>query len=259
MTTHSRARTRAALAALGTVGLLIAVPTIAAAHVTVRPDVDTSGSFSKLTFRVPNESDTAGTVALRVELPADTPFPSVSVQPHVGWTAELTREPLPEPIDVGEFTLEEAVTAVTWTANDGVRIGPGEFDEFAISVGPLPEPGEYALPAEQTYDDGEVVAWADAPDAEHPAPALIVAPVGGGGGDGDDDRQAAREDGDRERPTAEERAAIRAERRGEDASGGDSGGGDSSDGVARGLAVAGLAVGAVGLGVGAWSLRRSRA
>src|SRR5919106_5350513 len=98
----------------------------------------------------------------------------------------LARERLPEPIDVGGFTLDEVVTAVTWTAEEGVQIGPDQFDEFAISVGPLPEPGDYPLPAEQIYSDGEVVAWADGPDRRPPAPALTApAPRGaqqGGGG-----------------------------------------------------------------------------
>ena len=44
-------------------------------------------------------------------------------------------------MEVDGFTLDEIVTAVTWTAEEGVQIGPDEFDEFAISVGPLPEPG----------------------------------------------------------------------------------------------------------------------
>src|SRR5690606_12270320 len=114
------------------------------------------------------------TVGLRVELPRETPFRSIRVQPQPGWTAELTRERLPEPMEVDGFTLDEIVTAVTWTADEGVQIGPDEFDEFAISVGPLPEPGDYPLPAEQIYSDGEVVEWADKPDADLPAPVLTV-------------------------------------------------------------------------------------
>ncbi|HMG29297.1 MAG TPA: DUF1775 domain-containing protein [Jiangellaceae bacterium] len=179
-----------------------------------------------------------GGLAVVAELPADPPFASVSVQPHVGWTAELARETPPEPVEVGEFTLDEIVTAVTWTADNGVRIGLGEFDEFAISVGPLPAAGDYALPAEQTYDDGEVVMWADGPDDELPAPVLTVVDAAGQGAD---DAEAG--DG------------------GSDGANGTDGsldGNGTDDPLARGLAVGGLAVGAVGLGIGAVSLRRSR-
>lgn len=54
---------------------------VASAHVRVFPDSTASGSFSALTFRVPNESDTAGTVKLQVQLPQDSPFLYVSTRP----------------------------------------------------------------------------------------------------------------------------------------------------------------------------------
>lgn len=217
----------------------------AAAHVTIRPDVDTAGSYAKVTVRVPNESDTAGTVQVRLDLPADTPIPSVRVQPHAGWTAELTTTQFPEPVQVGDRTLEEAVTAVTWTADPGVRIGPGEFDEFAISVGPLPEAGTYFLPATQTYDDGEVVAWAEETvegqeEPERPAPSLEIV-------------EATGDDGHGGAPAAEN---VSDEGGDEPAS---AASGDSSDDLARGVGIGGLVVGAAGLGIGAAALRRRRA
>src|SRR5439155_20756109 len=76
--------------------------------------------------------------------------------------------------------ITEAVSTVTWTANPGVRIGPGEFEEFEVSAGPLPETDKLIIPATQTYDSGKVVEWKDQPAAagqpepEHPAPALAV-------------------------------------------------------------------------------------
>ena len=79
MTLRPRAVGRAGLAVAAAAGLALALPLMASAQVTVHLDVDTSGSFAKLTVRVPNESETAGTVALRVQLPADPPLPFVSV------------------------------------------------------------------------------------------------------------------------------------------------------------------------------------
>ncbi|RIQ11109.1 YcnI family copper-binding membrane protein [Jiangella rhizosphaerae] len=244
MTTRTLARV--GLAAGGAVTLGVVLAATAAAHVTIRPDVDTAGSYAKITVRVPNESDTAGTVQVRLELPADSPIPSVRVQPHAGWTAELTTTQFPEPVQVGDRTLEEAVTAVTWTADPGVRIGPGEFDEFAISVGPLPEAGTYFLPATQTYDDGEVVAWAEETvegqeEPEHPAPALEVV-------------EATGEDGHGGAPAAEN---VSDEGGGEATA--SAGGGDTSDDLARGVGIGGLVVGAAGLGIGAAALRRRHA
>ena len=185
-------------------------------------------------------------------------MPFVSVQPNAGWTAELTRETPAEPVEVGEFTVDEIITAVTWTADDGVRIGPGEFDEFAISVGPLPAAGDYTLAAEQTYDDGEVVAWADGPDGGRPAPVLTVVEASGQGSDAATSADKAETKAERKA----ERQAARAEAGDgdpdgtvDDAATEDNG---TNDPVARALAVGGLAVGAVGLGIGALSLRRSR-
>ena len=238
MTMFSRALVRLGVAAGGVAVFTVASAAAASAHVTIVPDTDTAGSWSKITVRVPNESDTAGTTAVRVDFPADAPFPSVRVQPRPGWSAELTTEQFPEPVDVGDYTLEEAVTSVTWTADDGVSIGPDEFDEFAISVGPLPEPGTYLFPAVQTYDDGEVVRWDMEPADEEPArPAPVLTVVDG------DDTGDAHSHGD----VSDD---------GDDSAASDV---DTSDGLARAVGIAGVLVGAAGLGVGAAAIRRRRA
>lgn len=235
---RQRSILRAGAAAITAAGLGLAVPAGAAAHVTIKPDVNTSGSYSKITVRVPNESDSAATTEVRLEFPENT-FGSVRVQPHHGWTAAIASAELDEPVEVGQVTLDEVITAVTWTADvDG--IGPSEFDEFAISLGPLPEPGTYAFPAIQTYADGEVVAW-DMPPVEEgeeepelPAPTMTVVEAGEADGDGHGNGDA-------------DDASIEVSS--------DS----SSDELARVIAVGGAVVGLAGLGLGAAAFRRSRA
>ncbi|MBM9469099.1 YcnI family copper-binding membrane protein [Nakamurella leprariae] len=155
---------------------------LAAAHVTVNPSSATAGSYSTLTFRVPNESATAATTALTVEFPTDTPFASVRYQPVPGWTAEVVREPLPAPVTQGTVTIDEAVTSITWTADAGTSIGQDQFGQFTVSVGPVPDVESISFPASQVYDDGSVVDWdevaaADAEEPEHPAPTLTVQPA----------------------------------------------------------------------------------
>jgi uncharacterized protein YcnI len=149
----------------------------ASAHVTVSSPDAKPGGYAKLVFRVPSESDTAGTTKLVVSLPKDHPFASVGAQVKDGWKVEKTKEKLAAPVKVGDVNLSEAITTVTWTAAAG-GVPPNDFDEFALSVGRLPE-GVDSLnfPAVQTYSDGEVVKWEeiakDAADkAEHPAPSL---------------------------------------------------------------------------------------
>jgi uncharacterized protein YcnI len=225
------------LSVAATAAVLGAAP--AFAHVTAQPGDAAQGSYSVVSLRVPNESDTAGTVKLEVTLPADHPLSSVRTTPVPGWTATMTKAAINPPVQVGERTVSEAVRTVTWTANPGTRIGPGEFLEFPLSVGPLPTGvDEIALPAVQTYDDGEVVAWdqpmnPDGSEPERPAPTVALTPAvaeGHGGGHA----VAAPTD------TAVQTPA------------------DATDDTARWLAGAGLLVGALGLGVGAGAVLRAR-
>ena len=60
---------RLLLAALAAIGLIALVPAMASAHVVVDGDGATQGGFAKLTFSVPNESDTADTTKVEVKLP----------------------------------------------------------------------------------------------------------------------------------------------------------------------------------------------
>lgn len=191
MFSHRKRLTRTPLATQrrrGIAAVLLGVPLLlvgtatASAHVRVHPDSTTTGSYSQLTFRVPNESATAGTVKVSVTLPQDHPFTSVSTTPVAGWTAKITTAPLPTPVEVGGATITEAPRTVTWTAQRGVQIRSGEYQDFPISVGPLPAPGQLVLPATQTYSDGTVVDWSQTSTAgqaepDHPAPEFTVTPA----------------------------------------------------------------------------------
>jgi uncharacterized protein YcnI len=156
--------------------------TAASAHVTVQPPTASQGDFVKLSFRVPNETDSADTTQVEVQFPTDHPIASVSVQPKDGWTYKVTTAPLPEPIQTDDGQITEAVTDIVWT---GGTIKPGEFDEFSVSAGPLPtDVTSVQFKALQTYSDGTVVRWIDdtpagGPEPEHPAPTLTLTPATG--------------------------------------------------------------------------------
>jgi uncharacterized protein YcnI len=177
--------TRLRTAVLAVLTAVVAVLTLgvgtASAHVTVSSPDAAAGGFGELTFRVPSESDTARTTSLRVQLPADTPFAFVSVKPVPGWTAATTTTQLPTPVEAEGTTITEAVTEVTWTADPGGGLAPGEYQSFSISAGPLPEGvASLLLPALQGYDDGSTVSWIEpavegGAEPEHPAPALSLA------------------------------------------------------------------------------------
>ena len=219
-------------------GLILAIgaPLAASAHVSLAENTAAAGSYSVITFKVPNESETAGTNKVVLNLPTDTPFASVSYVPVAGWTAELNEETLETPVKVGESEITDAVTSVTWTADAGSEITPGQLQLFSLSVGPVPDTGSIVLPAEQFYDDGEIVEWAGTEaDAEYPAPVLYV-----------NDAPPADHHGG---AAAETEDAGHAEAAAPPASG---------DVLARVLGIGGLIVGAVGI-VLAVTARRSAA
>jgi uncharacterized protein YcnI len=147
----------------------------AAAHVTLNPNEATKGGFAKFDVRVPNERDDAATVKVELFFPEENPFPTVRVKPKDGWEYSTTMRELDEPVEVFGQEYTEAVESVTW---EGGEIGVNEFDEFEISMGPLPEDADQLVfQAIQTYDSGEVVRWAEIaePGGEEPElPAPIV-------------------------------------------------------------------------------------
>jgi uncharacterized protein YcnI len=162
---------------------LAAAVGVASAHVGVSSQDAAAGGFGKVTFRVPNESDTASTTKIRIQVPTDTPFASLRTQPVPGWTAALTRTPLDPPVtDDDGNQITEAVSVVEFTAADGGGIGPGEFQEFSLSGGPFPDADSLTFPVVQSYSDGSETAWIEPTvdgqaEPEHPAPVLSLTPV----------------------------------------------------------------------------------
>ncbi|MCM6776915.1 YcnI family protein [Nocardia sp. CDC159] len=208
---------RALVAAGATAGLAVLATGTAGAHVTADAPGASQGGYGVVTLRVPTESETAATTKLTVQLPNVS---SARTEPMPGWSAKVDRND------------KNQVTAVTWTAEPGnPGVGPGQFQRFVLSVGPLPKQEKVSLPAVQTYSDGKVVAW-DQPmgpngdEPEHPAPTLTLAASKGGDGH---DAAAATEAGHHD-----------------------------SDDTARWLGGIGLGLGALGAALGLGSLIRSR-
>lgn len=175
----SRSLRRLTVVCAAAVLAVFAVPASASAHVTANPGTAEQGGYAKVSFRVPNERDDASTTQLEIDLPADHPLASVSTRAVPGWTAQVQKTPLAQPITTDDGQLTEAVSKIVWT---GGKIPPGQFEEFDVSIGPLPtDTGELAFKALQTYDNGEIVRWIDtaspgAPEPEHPAPTLTLTP-----------------------------------------------------------------------------------
>lgn len=239
--TGRRFACRTALAGSAAAAALLLTAAPALAHVGIQPGEAEKGSHSTIAFKVPNERDNASTVKLEVTMPADHPLTSVMPQPVPGWDVEVTKSELDKPLEVHGKKIDEAVTKVTWT---GGKVEPGTFQQFPLSVGPLPEDADrLVFKALQTYDNKEVVRWIEAPkegggESENPAPVLeLTEPAEGagghshGGGDSADGKSASAKDSH-------------------------AGGDDSGDPTARALAGAGLATGVAGLVLGVLARRR---
>jgi uncharacterized protein YcnI len=172
----------------------------AAAHVTVNPQEATQGGYARLAFRVPNESDTASTTKLEVVLPEDAPVASVSTMPLAGWTVAVEKRTVSPPVEVHGSQVSEVVSKITWTAAAGGGVKPGEFQEFPVSMGPLPDVQKMVFKTLQTYSDGNISRWIEEPaegaaEPEQPAPVLTLtaastppsAATGSGSSDSDSD------------------------------------------------------------------------
>ncbi|MVU79799.1 DUF1775 domain-containing protein [Nocardia sp. ET3-3] len=209
---------RALVTSAAASGLLLVGTGVASAHVAVDAPGASQGGYTVATFRVPDESDAASTTKVSVALPN---LKSARTEAMAGWTSSV------------EKNAQGDIVSVTWTANPGnPGVAPGQFQRFAVSVGPLPKQEKVSFNATQTYSDGKVVEWnqpmnADGSEPEHPAPELTLAKSNGG----DDDAPAA--------------ADAKSDKGG-------------TDNTARWLGGVGLALGALGAALGLGSVLRGR-
>src|SRR6185295_16660773 len=102
---------------------------------TVHPESYAKGATDGvLSFRVPNEEDTASTTKVQVFLPTDHPVLGVLVRPQDGWTAKVTTTKLKTPVKTDDGTITEAVSEITWT---GAKIQAGQYEDFNVAFGQL--------------------------------------------------------------------------------------------------------------------------
>jgi uncharacterized protein YcnI len=143
-----------------------AAVTTASAHVQATSTDATRGALATVSFQVPNESTTnAATTAVTVDL---TNVSAVQTEANPGWSAKIDRD-----------AATNAVRSVTWTAAPDTGIQVDQFEVFRISA-KLPDADTVSFPTTQTYADGAVVKWDQAPapggaEPEHPVPTLTLA------------------------------------------------------------------------------------
>ncbi len=232
---RSTLRRAGLVTALAATGVLTAAG-VASAHVTVHPETYAKGATDGvLSFRVPDEDDSASTTEVRLFLPTDHPLLGVLVSPHDGWTAKVTNTKLKTPVKTDDGTITDAVSEITWT---GGRIRPGQYEDFDVAFGQLPDDTDaLTFKALQTYSDNKVVRWIEEAaqgDDEPENPAPVVKLTAGAAGSAHSANSA---------DSASTSVSTSA---------------SASDSTARGLGIAGLVVGVLGLAAAAFAVLRGR-
>jgi uncharacterized protein YcnI len=128
--------------------LVVIVPSLAMAHVGVRPRESKSGAEEQYTVRVPTEGAVATTHVV-LEIPADVAV--LEVLPAEGATFETAKQGDP-------------ITSITWRK----AIPPKASAEFAFRAR-NPAAMEIAWKAHQHFSDGTVADWIGVAGANRPA------------------------------------------------------------------------------------------
>jgi len=251
--THRRLIRRLLGAIALTMGLMAAAAGVASAHITVSaPEATSGGSDTVIRFRVPDESDAARTVGLKVRLPTDTPIASVLVQPKAGWSVSVRQSKLATPIKTDDGDITEAVSEIDWKVSAGGQgIAPGQFDEFVLIAGQLPEARSLTFKAIQTYSDGSTVSWIEEPapgssvEPEHPAPVLTL-----GAGSGSQPGSSGSSGGSIEPASPSSQASSAANSNGSTSNRGEAATAEPVDAASKTTGVTGIVLGGVGVLLG---------
>jgi uncharacterized protein YcnI len=122
----------------------LAAPGIAFGHVVVKPNEALTGAYQTFTTSVPNEKDIP-TTGVRLLIPDSIESVTPTVKP--GWKITTKKS--------GEKTTE-----ISWT---GGTVPTGQRDDFTFSAHLPSTEGDINWKAYQTYQDGSVVSWDQAP------------------------------------------------------------------------------------------------
>jgi len=122
----------------------------ASAHVVVRPDSVTVGTYQLFTVSVPSEKESS-TVVLRLFIPEG--LESVTPTVKQGWQTNVKK------------SADGKVTEVRWLGITG-HIPQGMRDDFTLSAKVPSQETKLVWKAEQSYSNGDVEEWTLDPAAE---------------------------------------------------------------------------------------------
>ncbi len=132
------------------IGIVLAVPSVALAHVVVRPTEVETAARQVFTVGVPNESK-SGAQIVNVRLVIPDGLESTRPNSKPGWNIEVVKSGEGESARVSE---------IIWS---GGSVPTDQRDEFLFQSKAPVKTGELQWKSYETYSDGTVVAWEDKP------------------------------------------------------------------------------------------------
>ncbi|HVW43966.1 MAG TPA: DUF1775 domain-containing protein [Amycolatopsis sp.] len=139
---------------------LSALSSPAAAQVSIVPDQITGGGTQTFAFRMANERHDTTATRLELTFPQDPAVAFVRVEPVRGWTETVHSRPLNPPVKAGDKMISEVAATLVL---EGGSVPPGQFEQFLVTMGPLPPNGAIVFEATETFANGAVSHWAATP------------------------------------------------------------------------------------------------
>jgi uncharacterized protein YcnI len=137
--------------------LVLLIPAIAQAHVSITPRESSPGATEKYVVRVPTEGKVMTTSA-DLEVPDGVTIETISVP--AGWKYEVKRQ-------------GERIVAITWQMD----IKPGEFAEFAFVARNPRDKDQLVWKLRQHFADGTVTDWTNGPQGLRPTALTKLVPL----------------------------------------------------------------------------------
>lgn len=190
---------RSILAALAAFSVLLALPVIASAHVTVSVDNATAGGYAILTVKVPHGCEGKGTNKINLKLPEGTASFAAARSPF--WSSEVKMRKLDAPIkDAHGNEITELPDEVIYTGI-GDALPDGDLDMLYGSIKLPDTTGDVFFPILQGCEGGAEAKWiqmaakGEDPHAlESPAPSVHLVAAGEEHDAADDDKDADKAD-----------------------------------------------------------------
>ncbi|MEB3370105.1 DUF1775 domain-containing protein [Saccharopolyspora mangrovi] len=170
------------VAGVVTVDVVLA-PTPASASVSLVPDTIAEGGTRSVAVRVVNEDANAVTTRFELHFPRH-PALLVDATPVPGWTVTRRDRRADRPVRVDDRETSVVTDIITYS---GGRVRPDGYQDFPLTMAPLPENTSLVFTATQTFSDGRVLRWTGAttgaptitigdPTPESPGPQSPAAP-----------------------------------------------------------------------------------